>query len=108
MYYIVVTQKFGDIRNTITIAGQNKFTDLFDDNKLMDPRYVMIKDKAFKEIIADGFSTEEEAMQADDMIEALEDFIGGIMFNQQYFVMSEEELKKSYKIVKQIYEKVAA
>ena len=42
----------------------------------------------------------------DDMIEALEDFIGG-MFNQQYFVMSEEELKKSYKIVKQIYEKVA-
>lgn len=108
MYYIVVTQKFGDIRNTITIAGKNKFTDLFDDNKLMDPRYVMIKDKAFKEIIADGFSTEEEAMQADDMIEALEDFIGGIMFNQQYFVMSEEELKKSYKIVKQIYEKVAA
>ncbi len=107
MYYIVVTQKFGDIRNTITIAGKNKFTDLFDDNKLMDPRYVMIKDKAFKEIIADGFSTEEEAMHADDMIEALEDFIGG-MFDQQYFVMSEEELKKSYKIVKQIYEKVAA
>ena len=63
MYYIVVTQKFGDIRNTITIAGKNKFTDLFDDNKLMDPRYVMIKDKAFKEIIADGFSTEEDCVK---------------------------------------------
>lgn len=107
MYYLVVTQKFLDMRSTITIAGKNGFADLFDDHKLMVPRYDMITEEAFEEIIADGYATEKEAMNADDMKEALLDFIGE-MFNPQFFVISEKELRKSYEMVKKIYEKVAA
>lgn len=108
MYYLMVTQEsIFDIRKTITIAGKRKFADMYDDHKFMVPRYDVITDEVFEEIIADGYATEEEALNADDMKKTLEDFIGDF-FNQEYYAISEEDLRKSYEMVKKIYEKVAA
>ena len=107
MYYLVVIQTCGEVRNTITIAGKNIFGDLYDNHKLMIPRCEIMSDEEFEEIIADGYSTVEEAMNAEYMKKTLADYIG-CLYDQEYWLIADDELRIFYEMVKEVCDVVVA
>ncbi len=90
-----------DARKLITIGNKGGFADIYDYHPLaIGNKTFIIPEKTLKEFMKDGFSTESEAENANDIKKMIRDFIGSMFFNGEFKVMSEGELLQKYKALK--------
>ena len=99
MYYSVAKQKIdtGFVkRSVITVANKEYFEDLVDDSSIGNPPRVIIEEDEFNELLKHGYPTKEDAVNDDEMMQALKDFIGFLFVETEYMVVDANELKNLY------------